>query len=86
MLPLRKHWAIAERFNVEILRVVELGFVKKWFKDAKKFLNTHKERSPEDVNVAFGLGDLYPVFLIWIFGICLSGCAFAAEIFVNRFA
>lgn len=78
----------SEAFNLEILRAVEIGLMRKWMRD--KSYNREKIYLDRDDNKFFNmrpfvLHDLYPAFAIWVFGICLSVVAFFGElIFKNR--
>lgn len=86
MMNTRKRFAISERFNVEVLRIVESGFVEKWLKVYRELTQLYEVRPkhPPDTDTPLTMKDLFPIFCLWIVGICISCCAFVAEIIVDR--
>lgn len=87
MIPLRKRFMFKEAFNVEMLRAVELGLVQKWFKDAayhERKIYGYRENNMYSSR-PLGLHELYPVFIMWALGVCLSILAFVCELLLNKF-
>lgn len=83
---MRKRFVLSDKVNLEILRIVESGFIQKWIDVIRNSANNYKVKSKDTSprKIPLRMGDLYPVFVVWIVGICVSICAFLGELLVHK--
>lgn len=68
-----------------MLHAVEYGLIRKWLKDASRNeIRVHAPKKKFYSRRSFTFFDLYPIFLVWIVGICLSLIVFVNELIISR--
>lgn len=88
LVPMRKRFVLSDEVNVAILRVVQSGYMQKWIREVKNYDYVDdlkvQERDTSTRHIPLRLGDLLPVFAIWLVGVCVSFCVFLGECWVHR--
>lgn len=76
---------LTDKINVAILKTVEVGLMQKWCKDVRSYakkIHAHREHT-KYIKKRLALQDLYPVFIIWVFGVSLSLLTFIGELLMD---